>query len=292
MVKTSSLRYLFSRVSKRIPKLVNDERFRYFPTELNPSDIGSRGAHYRCPSDAAVAVEVKSELKVPPVESVTVLNDMSCDLQGIQNVINCEDYSSLDKLLRVTTRLLQFIENFKRKKNGIELVTDISFENIEFAKLLWHKEAQSFFGSDKTFRKTKETLRVYVDDQGILRCKGRIGNTSLPYPTKFPILLPREHHFTELLIRQCHENVMHNGTRETLTELRANYWVTRERQTVKRLLSKCIVCKKIQGKAYSTPPEPSLPDFKVSEDLPFSKTALDFAGPLYVKNIYNKKNFF
>ena len=113
------------------------------------------------------------------------LTDTSSDPQGIQNVINCEDYSSLDKLLRVTARVLQFIDNFKRKKNGIELVTDISFENIEFAKFLWHKEAQSFFDSDKTFRKTKETLRVYVDDQGILRCKSRIENTSLPYPAKF-----------------------------------------------------------------------------------------------------------
>ena len=171
------------------------------------------------------------------------------------------------------------------------LVTDISFENIEFAKFLWHKEAQSSFDSDKTFRKTKETLRVYVDDQGILRCKGRIENSSLPYPTKFPILLPREHHFTKLVIRQCHENVMHNGTRETLTELRANYSVTRGRQTVKRLLSKCNVCKKIQGKAYSTPPEPPLPYFRVSEDLTFSKTAGDFAGPLYVKKIYDRKFF-
>ena len=101
-------------------------------------------------------------------------------------VINCEDYSSLDKLLRVTARVWQFIENLKRKKNGIELVTDISFENIEFAKFLWHKEAQSSFDSDKTFRKTKETLRVYVDDQGILRCKDRTENSLLPCPTKFP----------------------------------------------------------------------------------------------------------
>ena len=127
---------------ERIRKLVNKERFRYVPSELNPSDIGSRGTklsetrnnpfHWngpdfllqseerwpdilRCPSDAAVAVEVKSELKLPPVESLTVLYDTSGDPQGIQTVINCEDYSSLDKLLRVTARVLQFIENSKRR---------------------------------------------------------------------------------------------------------------------------------------------------------------------------------
>ena len=62
------------------------------------------------------------------------------------------------QLLRVKARVLQFIQNLKRKKNGKELVTDISFENIEFAELLWHKEAQSSFDNDKTIRKTKETL--------------------------------------------------------------------------------------------------------------------------------------
>ena len=92
-------RFVQSRVEK-IRKLVNKERFRYVPSELNPSNIGSLGAklseirnnliywngpdfllqseeHWPdilpCPSDAAVAVEVKSELKLPPVESLTVL---------------------------------------------------------------------------------------------------------------------------------------------------------------------------------------------------------------------------
>ena len=60
-------------------------------------------------------------------------------------------------------------------------------------------------------------------------------------------------------------------------------------QTVKNLLSKCIVCKKLQGKPYSLVPEPPLPDFRVSEDMAFSKIAVDFAGPLHVRNIYESK---
>ena len=40
------------------------------------------------------------------------------------------------------------------------------------------------------------------------------------------------------------------------------------------------------GRAYSTPPTPPLPSFRVSDDLAFSKVGVDFAGPLYVKNIY------
>ena len=47
--------------------------------------------------------------------------------------------------------------------------------------------------------------------------QNRIQNCSLPYSAKFPVLLPRKQYFTQLVIRQSHENVKHNGVRETLT---------------------------------------------------------------------------
>ena len=40
------------------------------------------------------------------------------------------------------------------------------------------------------------------------------------------------------------------------------------------------------GKALSTPPTLPLPTSRVSDDLDFTKVGVDFAGPLYVKNIY------
>ena len=45
-------------------------------------------------------------------------------------------------------------------------------------------------------------------------------NATLTYETKVPVLLLRKHHFTELVILNCHETVKHNRIRETLTELR------------------------------------------------------------------------
>ena len=64
---------------------------------------------------AAVDVDFKYKPKSPPppIQSLTVLNDTGSDPQGFQSEINCEDCSSLDKLLRVTARVLQFIENLK-----------------------------------------------------------------------------------------------------------------------------------------------------------------------------------
>ena len=49
---------------------------------------------------------------------------------------------------------------------------------------------------------------------------------------------------------------------------------------------KYVICKKMLGKAFSTPPTPPLPTSRVSDDLAFTKVGVDFAGPLYVTNIY------
>ena len=40
-----------------------------------------------------------------------------------------------------------------------------------------------------------------------------------PYSAKHPIFLDANHGFTALAIRNCHKTVMHDGVKETLTEL-------------------------------------------------------------------------
>ena len=38
------------------------------------------------------------------------------------------------------------------------------------------------------------------------------------------------------------------------------------------------------------PPIPQLPEFRLSDDFAFSGIAVDFAGPIYVKDVYNKSS--
>ena len=78
---------------------------------------------------------------------------------------------------------------------------------------------------------------------------------------------------------------MHSGVAATLTELRSKYWVVKGRQLVKRILYECVTCCRFQGKPYCPPPPPPLPSFQINEAKPFSYTGVDFAGPLYVKDM-------
>jgi len=72
--------------------------------------------------------------------------------------------------------------------------------------------------------------------------------------------------------------------RATLAELQSKFWVPRGRQGVEGALSKCVTCKKLKGKLYSSPPTAALQEFRVKEAPPFLRVGVDFAGPLYVKN--------
>ena len=58
------------------------------------------------------------------------------------------------------------------------------------------------------------------------------------------------------------------------------------RQAVKKVVGRCVICKKLEGKCYSTPPAPLLSSFRVSEDLGFTSVGIDHADAVFVKNIH------
>ena len=69
--------------------------------------------------------------------------------------------------------------------------------------------------------------------------EGRLVNSDLESEARRPVILPRQHRFTRLVIEECHQGVHHSGVRATFAELRSRYWVPRGRQVVKRILSVC-----------------------------------------------------
>ena len=111
---------------------------------------------------------------------------------------------------------------------------------------------------------------------------GRLVNSDLDFDARRPIILPRGHHLTKLIIQECRESLHHSGMRATLAQLRSKYWVPKGRQVVKGVLSECVTCKKMKGKPYSSTPTAALPEFRVREAPPFSRVGVDFAGPFYV----------
>lgn len=113
------------------------------------------------------------------------------------------------------------------------LSAEIKQEEVQQARELWYKEVQRSIVEDRKFNQVKVSLSLFADEKGILRCGGRLKNAPIQFDARFPIFLPRCSRFTHLVINECHRKVLHNGVRDTLTEPRSEFWVTKGRQAVK-----------------------------------------------------------
>ena len=82
---------------------------------------------------------------------------------------------------------------------------------------------------------------------------------------------------------------MHCGIKQTLTELRGEYWIVRGRSFVKKLISSCVTCKKIHGRPYPYPATPELPAERLLEGRPFMAIGVDHCGPIFIKGIYRNE---
>ena len=100
---------------------------------------------------------------------------------------------------------------------------------------------------------------------------------------KFPLLLPKDSHFTELIVLETHARVLHNGVRDTLAELRQTYWIPHGRQMIKKILKRCTLCKKIEGPSFRPVASPPLPLSRMTEGQAFQVTGVDYAGPLFIR---------
>ena len=127
-------------------------------------------------------------------------------------------------------------------------------------------------------------FNLYLDNDKIICCKGRVNNADTTEECKNPVLLPLRHRYTELLIRERHDRIHHNGVRETLNAIQETHWVLKGREAVKRVIRKCTICIRYEGNPFTAPSSPDLPTDRGYEGPPLTYTGIDFVGPLYVNS--------
>ena len=79
---------------------------------------------------------------------------------------------------------------------------------------------------------------------GLLRVGGRLRHAPIESETKYPIILPKQHHVTELLIREYHEKCGHSGLEYVLSQLRQRFWIIKARSSILRVLDSCFSCRR------------------------------------------------
>ncbi|XP_045206117.2 uncharacterized protein LOC123558303 [Mercenaria mercenaria] len=298
--------------------------FGYVPSKENPADINSRGSTLKSlienqlwwhgpdwlskhenewlkdsydseDSNCNVNKHYESEIKrgktknVNESELVSVnSNDSSSTIAPVG--IDITRFSSFTKLLRVTVLCFRFIQRLKKKSCDTGCIKSAELEGAERKWLLhiqenYYKEVFDAIKSNKPNNLQKQ-LDLYIDETGLLRCKGRLEHSGLSQGARQPILLPKKDTFTRLLVESTHKHLLHSGVSQTLSAVRHKYWIPCGRAVVHGVLQSCTVCLKVECGPYRMPPMPPLPEMRVNKAKPFSKIGLDYTGPLQIKKVW------
>ena len=65
-----------------------------------------------------------------------------------------------------------------------------------------------------------------------------------------------------------------------MTEIRKEWWITKVRSKVKKMVNTCNVCKVFNTKHYGATATADMPHFLVEASRPFETTGVDFAKPI------------
>ena len=158
-------------------------------------------------------------------------------------------YSQRSK--NTSVKMLSVDELQQAKRKIVKHVQGISFPEAFRAlqKISSSKYSRQVTGELKKLKMPAfmHKLHLLLDEFGILRVGGHLENALISYEAKHPVLLPYQHHVTDLIISQHHQITGHLGQEYVLSSLRQHYWIIKGHSAMRRVLNKCFRCKKLQA---------------------------------------------
>lgn len=290
------------------------EQWNYVPTKMNSADLPTRGLTVheletcnfwwngpefltKSPEEwpkrrgeIRPAEEADSEIRSAAKTTLTSVKAEQNDLGRLHP----RHFSDWTRLIRVTAWIRRFIKNCRLKKDKVQ-ANSLTVPELDQAKTFWYKYAQTDAfaeeqhdlksGHNVTKHSKLLTLNPCIDSDGVIRLDGRLKlGKHLPYKAKFPIILPREHDVTRLVIQHYDKAGRHKrGRNHLLSDTRTEFWVLRAREAIRAFQYKCPGCRLTRVKAAGQMMAP-LPKFRLGDPLRcFARTGLDYAGPFITK---------
>ncbi|GFS70373.1 integrase catalytic domain-containing protein [Trichonephila clavipes] len=222
----------------KIHTLTSKESWHHIPGKLNPADWATRGLYPKqlfenseCvagpkwlhdfhPSSNSFIPFSEQPVPLVPIDQSKSLSDYVVLSTGVDYSLSFLDkYSSDMKVVRTVAWIFRFYHNSKSvsKVTGPLYTHELGTSIKKVAKLLQNGEYHTelnLLKCDKPLPKSSrlQSLNVFHGSEGILRVGGRLRlQQTLKFEQKHPMLIPKNHHFTSLIIRHFHRVNFHAG---------------------------------------------------------------------------------
>ncbi|XP_055602043.1 uncharacterized protein LOC129750900 isoform X1 [Uranotaenia lowii] len=289
--------YISNRVDY-IQKTTSPALWQHIGTKENPADALSRGLmpneivdfdkwwHGPCFLQNIEATWLSDDKPNIEIEDIP-------ELKALVSVVNerfsiFENIGSFESMLRTMVQMLRFIRKKPKQpctfRTNVYHVLELNDALVKLVKLV---QEEVFSDVIEKLRNGKSiprdshllTLGPYLDDDGVMRVRGRLQKAQIPEDMKNQMILPADHPFTVALIRSYHTKYLHAGPRLTIEALRQKFWIVRGQNIVKKVIRQCTKCFRRNPKILSQPVG-ELPVCRVEQNYPFYNTGVDFAGPV------------
>lgn len=280
-------------------------QWRYVPTSINPADILSRGTSVSSlansewqhgpeflrmdeehhPEQPSVLTQTEaSEIKPQKRNQMTFVGVSQPDLRWRLDPTRFSDFK---RLCRITAWVYRFIHNCRSEKDK-QRIGELDVDELHDAEVKLVSDAQKdafpeyqMLTSGKEIPPSSKLCRLqpFLDEGGLMRSTGRLKYAeTLPYDTRCPIILPRRHWTTKLVVKLHHEQNCHSGTNQTLASLTSRFWVVHAREEIREWENECAKCRRNKVKP-ALQVMAQLPSVRVCAAKAFEQIAVDFAGP-------------
>ncbi|UYV63980.1 hypothetical protein LAZ67_2006240, partial [Cordylochernes scorpioides] len=292
--------FVANRVAK-IQDLTAAHSWQYISGKQNPADLATRGILPSCLINSKLWWHGPIWLALDGSENIASFTiDPSMGLEERSVILHatiaepCPEflskYSSFAKLLRVMAwckRLINITRKQPTQRLSFLTSQDLKDSLLQIVKIIqrceFTPEINACIKNIPLPRKSRLiSLNIFIDSQGILRVGGRLRHSDLDIDQKHPMLIPKDHFVTKLIVMHYHINNLHSGTQLTLSLIRNKFWIPSGRNLIKRVLNQCLVCLKSKSRAIHQIMG-DLPKNRLLPGRPFEKIGIDLAGPIQAK---------
>lgn len=201
-------------------------------------------------------------------------------------------FSSYADLIRRTAywlRLMELLKEPRSNRKDDSFLSTLELRNAENVLIkrvqmeVFDRERKAILNQSAV--PSNSPLRWYnpiIDKDGIIRVGGRLNKSQESENSMHPIPLPARHPFTRKLLQHYHERLLHAGPQLMLSVVKLRFLPLGGRSVARQLVHQCLKC-------YRSKPTTinqfmgDLPRARVTVSRPFSRTGVDYFGPVYIR---------